>query len=147
MKVFVYKNLHKNKWSIRNVDTGRVIGHSDNVWLRNPKFKVSIASRNRVLTEKRKNVHAGVEGELIYADELDYTSFFAVDEFTVLNNNYELLNFPLYYNPYKCESFVNPYLGIAPKQVKEKRGMKYFELDYAVLNLKNEFPVIGYEVI
>ena len=63
-KVFVYYNLHKHKWSVKDVKTGRVIGHHYEVSLYNAKFKVSEAGRARVLKEKRKNVHAGVEGYL-----------------------------------------------------------------------------------
>ena len=63
-KVFVYYNLHKHKWSVKDVKTGRVIGHYYDISLYNAKFKVSEAGRARVLKEKRKNVHAGVEGYL-----------------------------------------------------------------------------------
>ena len=63
-KVFVYYNLHKHKWSVKDVKTGRVIGHHYEVSLYNATFKVSEAGRARVLKEKRKNVHAGVEGYL-----------------------------------------------------------------------------------
>ena len=63
-KVFVYYNLHKHKWSVKDVKTGRVIGHHYDVSLYNATFKVSEAGRVRVLKEKRKNVHAGVEGYL-----------------------------------------------------------------------------------
>jgi hypothetical protein len=61
-KVFVYYNLHKHTWSIRDCKTRRVIGHSDHVLLFEVKPKVSQAGRERVLREQRKNVHAGLEG-------------------------------------------------------------------------------------
>lgn len=57
-KVFVYYNLHKNLWSIRH--KGKVVAHAYRVVIDNPEFKVSQAGRQRVLKEKRKNVHAGV---------------------------------------------------------------------------------------
>ena len=63
-KVFVYYNLHKHKWSVKDVKTGRVIAHKYEVQLYNATFKVSAAGRARVLKEKRKNVHAGIEGYL-----------------------------------------------------------------------------------
>lgn len=65
MKVFVYYNLHKHLWSVRameGVNKGKVIAHEDSLELINCTFKVSQAGRNRVLKEKKKNVHAGVVG-------------------------------------------------------------------------------------
>jgi hypothetical protein len=68
MNVFIYWNLHKNCWSIKNLKTGRVMAHADQVSVKNVVFKVSEAGRQRVINEKRKNVHAGVKGQLV-----DYT--------------------------------------------------------------------------
>jgi len=67
MKVAVYFNLHKKTFSIKALEgdnKGKVIGYSDDVVVDNAVFKVSEAGRNRVLQEKRKNVHAYVIGEL-----------------------------------------------------------------------------------
>lgn len=67
MKVAVYFNLHKKTFSIKALEganKGRVIDYSDDVTIENAIFKVSQAGRNRVLQEKRKNVHAYVIGEL-----------------------------------------------------------------------------------
>lgn len=67
MRVFVYFNLHKKVWSVKALDgrnKGRVIAHADKVLLRDATFKVSEAGRQRVIREKRKNVHAGVVGTL-----------------------------------------------------------------------------------
>lgn len=61
-KVYVYRNLHKQCWSVRDCKTKRVVAHLDCLTLRNAKFKVSEAGRQRVLREKKKNVHAGVQG-------------------------------------------------------------------------------------
>lgn len=68
MKVFVYFNLHKKCFSIKALEgeqKGRVIIHAESAGLLNVTFKVSEAGRQRVLREKRKNVHAGVVGDLI----------------------------------------------------------------------------------
>ena len=65
MKVFVYFNLHKKIWSIRALSgprKGLVIAHAQRVNLIEATFKVSEAGRQRVLAEKRKNVHAGIVG-------------------------------------------------------------------------------------
>lgn len=67
MKVFVYRNLHKNCWSARALEgpnKGRVVWRGTYARLFNAQAKVSEAGRNRVLREKRKNVHAGIVGVL-----------------------------------------------------------------------------------
>ncbi len=97
MRVFVYYNLHKKLWSIRDCKTRRVIGHNDIVALANVKPKVSQAGRERVLREGRKNVHAGLEGTLIdlnhLGDMVDITAFIGKDD-------------KITYNPYKYTGFV-----------------------------------------
>lgn len=68
MRVFVYRNLHRKCWSVKAMEgpnKGRVIAHEDYVQLRDATFKVSEAGRQRVLKERRKNVHAGVQGEWV----------------------------------------------------------------------------------
>lgn len=68
MKVFVYFNLHKKLFSIKALEgsnKGRVIAHSSSVSLKDASCKVSEAGRQRVIKEKRKNVHAGVVGTLL----------------------------------------------------------------------------------
>lgn len=92
MKVFVYWNLHKSVWSVKALegrDKGCVIAHVPSITLYNCTFKVSEAGRQRVLRERRKNVHAGVQGTL-----LDIGMFF------------KDIAFPVTYNPYKYDSFV-----------------------------------------
>ena len=61
--VEVYKNLHKGVWSIRQA--GKVVAHSDYVFLADAKFVVRPGGRARVLREKRKNVHAFVKGFVV----------------------------------------------------------------------------------
>jgi hypothetical protein len=62
MRVFVYRNLHKKCWSVKDLRTGRVFAHADRITLTECEFRVSEAGRRRVLREGRKNVHAGVVG-------------------------------------------------------------------------------------
>lgn len=70
MKVDVYKNLNKSRemgkpiYSIRDPKTKRVICWTDKVFLSSVEFIVSKSGRNRVLREKRKNVHAFVRGSI-----------------------------------------------------------------------------------
>jgi hypothetical protein len=94
MRVFVYRNLHKDCWSVKALEgehKGRVIYHAQNVTLSDCTFKVSKAGRERVLRERRKNVHAGVVGQLGRINvPLSY-----MPQMTAVT-----------YNPYKYESFV-----------------------------------------
>lgn len=59
--VDAYRNLHKGCISVRR--KGRVERCSQKVALLTPKFVVGAGGRQRVLREKRKNVHAFVRGE------------------------------------------------------------------------------------
>jgi hypothetical protein len=66
MRVFVYFNLHRKLFSVREyAGTRRVLFHTWSILLRDCEFRVSQAGRERVLREQRKNVHAGVVGEYI----------------------------------------------------------------------------------
>ena len=59
-RVYVYWNLHKDLFSVRQ---RRIVqAHATRVQLQDVLFKVSEAGRQRVLREKRKNVHAGLQG-------------------------------------------------------------------------------------
>lgn len=98
MRVFVYFNLHRKCLSVKALDgerKGRVIAHAKAVELVGVTFKVSEAGRQRVLREKRKNVHAGVVGMLTSLDVHPSTLQIA-----------ESLLTPVKYNPYKFSSFV-----------------------------------------
>lgn len=54
--VYIYFNLHKKTFSIRH--KGKVVAHTDSVRVSDPNFKVYESGRQRVINEKRKNVHA-----------------------------------------------------------------------------------------
>ena len=64
-KVRVYFNFHKKLFSVQEKVDGRwkVVNHTNTIYLHNVSFKVSEAGRQRVLREKKKNVHAFIEGE------------------------------------------------------------------------------------
>lgn len=97
-KVFVYRNLHfkdRVMYSVKNVASGRVVDHSPIVYLTDVKFKVSPAGRARVLREKHKNVHAGVQG---LPSAIGFDVFW--DDYVKVT-----------YNPYKYESFVRTDTG------------------------------------
>jgi len=85
-KVFVYKNLHKDCWSVKQ--DGLVKAHADDINLWDCSFRVNAKGRAKVLEEQRKNVHAGVIG---YIDE---------------NETPMTVGTAVTYNPYKYASFV-----------------------------------------
>jgi hypothetical protein len=82
----VYYNLHKHCLSI--MLRGKVLEHSSEFFLRDVEFRVSQAGRDRVLREKRKNVHAFVCGTPDDGWPVDQTER------------------KVTYNPYKFNSFV-----------------------------------------
>lgn len=90
MNVRVYYNLHKKRLSVQEKVNGvwKVMRHVDAIHLKNVSFKVSEAGRQRVLREKKKNVHAFIEGERLP---------FIPSSFT-----YESV---VSYNPYKNPTF------------------------------------------
>lgn len=64
-EVEVYRNLHNNLFSIRSKKSRLVLAHGENFALFNAVTKVSESGRQKVIREKRKNVHAWVSGTLV----------------------------------------------------------------------------------
>ena len=90
--VYVYKNLHKDCWSIKQ--HGLVKAHipqGESIGLWDCYFHVDMKGREKVLREKRKNVHAFVKGYLQDAE----------------NVNTDRPATEVTYNPYKYETFVD----------------------------------------
>jgi len=117
MKHAVYFNLHKHRLSLRNEQTRKVVGYCEAVWFKDAEFKVSEAGRQRVLREKRKNVHAVVRGTLLQSGSM-YS--FPLEGYI-----------PIIYNPYKFNSFVE---YVSNKPVKSAKsvvvlGKKIFAKD------------------
>lgn len=103
-RVFVYKNLHEDCWSVKDRETGHVVAHADRVELSNVELKVSQAGRRRVLEEKRKNVHAGLVGVL---EGLQlHGSGFPGQRYTIQQGAPAGATL-VTYNPYKYETFVS----------------------------------------
>ena len=92
-KVMVHYNLHKHTFSITH--KGLVISHADYVKLNDVEFRVRQGGREKVVKEKRKNVHAFVIGDLV-----DYCKFPC--ENLPPESNDKVIT----YNPYKYDSFV-----------------------------------------
>ena len=95
--VRVYRNLHRNCFSVKQ---GVVRFHTDKIYLKDVSFVVSEKSRQRVIIEKRKNVHAFVVGTLT-----DMRTFLTAKmEF---NEHGEIR-----YNPYKSGFFNTTSTGL-----------------------------------
>mgnify|MGYP006936368075 FL=1 len=92
-KVMVYYNLHKHTFSVTY--DGKVIMYADYVKLGDVEFRVRKGGKEKVRSEKSKNVHAFVIGKL-----LDYCEY-PCDELPVTDSNRIVT-----YNPYKHDSFV-----------------------------------------
>jgi hypothetical protein len=102
LRVDVYRNLRKKCWSIRAMEgrrKGRVVAHADSLHLYHCKFHVSEAGRQRVLREKKKNVHAWVSGYFsmnsIRPNELGHVG---------VGERYFTPE-PIKYNPYQMKEF------------------------------------------
>lgn len=94
-KVRVYRNLHQKCLSIKQ---GIVRCHADNVVLWDFVTIVNPAGQRRVREEKRKNVHAYIEGYVIPAQE-------------AWKNRLDLPWQELYYNPYLTDWWVEKETG------------------------------------
>jgi hypothetical protein len=101
-RVDAYRNLHKGCFSVRQ--KGLVVGHVSTLLLRNASFYSQPAGRAKVRATGRKNVHAGVRGELVSID--------------VTNINLDN-HIACYYNPYKLDSFVELETGQPVGEVSE----------------------------
>lgn len=86
-RVYAYRNLHNGKYSIVDLESRLVLGHAHSLTITNAWFFVRESGRQRVLKEKRKNVHAYVIGNYAQdsADSRDRE--------------------PVSYNPYKGGAF------------------------------------------
>ena len=114
-RVQVYRNMHKSYedhavYSIRDKKTRLVFSHQSYLLLGNCKFHVSPTGRERVLREKRKNVHAWIEGDAVVfgpgvCDVLRAILAGCVD--TALEG--------VRYNPYRHDQFQRALGGPAPE--------------------------------
>ena len=86
-RAFVYYNLHRECWSVRQ--GGKIVDHTHSIMLKDCRYLVGKAGRKRVLREKRKNVHAGVSG-------------YVVDLIPACRQHTQLT-----YNPYRHTTFVS----------------------------------------
>ena len=124
----VYKNLHKDCWSLRSVKTGLVERHEDAVHITNADFVVQQAGRAKVLRTGRKNVHAMIRGELNSGD------VFAGEGWRAIWNR------RVAYNPYKAGYFYDVETGLpvtlSPNVVLDANGHVFIKDDgYKMVNV------------
>ena len=100
MKVKVYKNLTKDTWSIQDYKTRKVIGYSENIRLEDAQFVVSEKTRQKVISEGKKYVHAFVVGELV--------------DTWKLTESYETVR----YNPYMFGFSLEPFFDLGGKNME-----------------------------
>ena len=111
LKCFVYFNLHRKVWSIKALEgehKGRVIAHSSMVEMSDCTLKVSEAGRQRVLRDKRKNVHAGVVGIVRTIGEQQnkqQQASLRMESASIAYGRHPIYS-PISYNPYKYSTFV-----------------------------------------
>lgn len=98
IKAEVYWNLHKKCWSVRH--KGRVVCHVGYAVMKDVTWVVQPAGRERVLREKKKNVHAFARGTLVLDEKPKENSWVYTT-----------------YNPYKKDTFYQ-ILGIRHYPVK-----------------------------
>ena len=118
-RVQVYYNIRRGDYSVRQ--SGRVIDHVDTIILRDCRFNVAPAGRDKVRATGVKNVHATVSG---YIDDGLYISRLSLMHGDI---NLELchknhtttagyfgsgLSTPITYNPKRNDTFVKMYGSI-----------------------------------
>ena len=124
-RVQVYWNLHRGCYSVRQ--SGRVKYHADSIMLRDVRFNVAPAGRDKVRATGVKNVHATVTGFVV----VQSWRHIPLNE----SKNYDFVA----YNPFKYDQFVkitsNGYDGFYAEPVHSA--------DYAVLLPNREIRAWG----
>ena len=93
-RVQVYYNIRRGDYSVRQ--SGRVIDHVDCILLRDVRFNVATAGRDKVRATGVKNVHATVSGYTAFLT--DCTNLQSI----LKDSNCDYVS----YNPFKYDSFV-----------------------------------------
>ncbi len=99
----VYRNLHKKCWSVQTYIKGhgwRLYNWYHELIIKNPVFIVYEKGRQKVIEQKKKNVHAYIMGELELSEPIPK---FRQDQHIKIN-----------YNPYTDEFFYLGNSGVRP---------------------------------
>ena len=118
-KVMVYYNLHKHTFSITY--NSKVIMYADYVKLGDVEFRVRQGGKEKVRSEKSKNVHAFVIGKL-----LNYCEYPCDEMPTPSSDNV------VTYNPYKHDTFV----------FKNTEEPVYYAQEVDMINAKDKLFVV-----
>ena len=118
-KVMVYYNLHKHTFSVTY--DSKVIMYADYVKLDDVEFRVRKGGKERVRSEKSKNVHAFVIGRL-----LDYCEYPCEDIPSPSSDKV------VTYNPYKHDTFV----------FKNTEEPVYYAQEVDMINAKDKLFVV-----
>lgn len=122
-KYYVYWNLHKKMFSVKY--RGKVIGHYRELYGLNCEFKVSESGRQRVLREKRKNVHAYVVCSFLFTNPIGYCEVGVAK-----------------YNPYTNKNFML-YL-INGSEWTEPKSIDHAEVVHFEIGEESNKPILGY---
>ena len=122
-RVQVYYNIRRGDYSVRQ--SGRVIDHVDSIILRDVRFNVAPAGRDKVRATGVKNVHATVTGFIDESVKISLVSLMLArrpngrvcDDFLELVDTDTLAlrsghSTPITYNPKRDDMFVKVYGGI-----------------------------------
>ena len=132
-RVQVYWNIRLGRYSVRQ--SGRVIDHVDSIILRDVRFNVAPAGRDKVRATGVKNVHATVTGYIANDVKISRLSLLLakrpngriMDDFLELVDNVPEgvtpipihpkcgLSTPINYNPMKHDTFVKLYGAVTVK--------------------------------
>lgn len=123
-KVEVYRNLHKNCFSIRH--NGKVIGYlysGQELHLMDAKFRVQPAGRDRVRRENKKNVHAYVKGTVGALGGLQRKKLFTMCFQTASYEPYTMESFETF--PDETPIFEAPHVIFKKGRLYVSRHRKY----------------------
>ena len=117
-RVQVYYNIRRGDYSVRQ--SGRVIDHVDTIILRDCRFNVAPAGRDKVRATGVKNVHATVSGYIDESVKISRVSLlYKCDDFLELIDATDNLatrigglSQPVVYNPKRNDTFVKMYGSI-----------------------------------
>jgi len=99
-RVQVYYNIRRGDYSVRQ--SGRVIDHVERIVLRDVRFNVAPAGRDKVRATGVKNVHATVSGYIISNNSAPWHKRAG---FRLLRDDVRNYDFAAY-NPFKYDQFV-----------------------------------------
>ena len=94
-RVQVYYNIRRGDYSVRQ--SGRVIDHVDSIVLRDVRFNVAPAGRDKVRATGVKNVHATVTGYILTNNAEHFEKVYSN-----AGNDHDFVA----YNPFKYNQFV-----------------------------------------